>query len=217
MLDFVGRRAQSLTADFPVIALNKRSGNMASLEVTLREISPFEDAVREEVGRLAENLERFYPGIMNCRVAVEAPHRHRSHGRLFRANITLYLPHRNVVVSHEHPLDDRHEDIFVALHHAFDAARRKLEDYARLERGDVKDHDLLPHGVVSRIFPDKGYGFITGAGGGEVYFHRNSVLDGFDNLKEGIEVRFEEEQGEKGPQASTVKILRKAHAHHRRH
>jgi cold shock CspA family protein len=39
----------------------------------------------------------------------------------------------------------------------------------------------------------------------EIYFHRSSVLDGgFDRLKIGVEVRFAEELGEEGPQASTV-------------
>jgi cold shock CspA family protein len=46
----------------------------------------------------------------------------------------------------------------------------------------------------------------------EIYFHRNSVLDAdFDKLKIGTEVRFVEEAGDKGPQASTVKVVGKHH------
>jgi len=45
--------------------------------------------------------------------------------------------------------------------------------------------------------------------GREIYFHRNSVLNAaFDDLKIGAEVRFAEEEGEQGPQASTVTITK---------
>src|SRR5205823_4404747 len=43
-----------------------------------------------------------------------------------------------------------------------------------------------------------------------IYFHRNSVVGaGFDRLTLGALVRFSEEMGEKGPQASTVKIMKR--------
>ena len=46
--------------------------------------------------------------------------------------------------------------------------------------------------------------------GREIYFHRNSVLNGgFARLKPGTAVAFAEEDGEKGPQASTVRLLGK--------
>ena len=42
----------------------------------------------------------------------------------------------------------------------------------------------------------------------EIFFHRNSVLNGeFKHLAVGTEVSFVEELGEKGPQASTVKLV----------
>jgi cold shock CspA family protein len=59
--------------------------------------------------------------------------------------------------------------------------------------------------VVTRLFPWEGYGFLTSADGREIYFDRRSVLnDAFDRLAEGIQVRYVEESGEQGPQASTV-------------
>jgi cold shock CspA family protein len=48
--------------------------------------------------------------------------------------------------------------------------------------------------------------------GREIYFHRNSVIDGdFDSLEIGSEVRFNEEAGDEGPQASTVYLIGKHH------
>ena len=60
-------------------------------------------------------------------------------------------------------------------------------------------------GKVARLFSEAGYGFLTADDGHEVYFHRNSVLaDEFDLLETGDEVKFTEEPGEKGPQASSL-------------
>jgi cold shock CspA family protein len=98
-----------------------------------------------------------------------------------------------------------HDDIQLAIRDAFDAARRKLQDYARRRRGVLKAHEGPPHGHVSKLFPDEGFGFLETADGREIYFHENSVLDrGFEGLKIGTEVHFAEEMGEKGPQATTV-------------
>ena len=46
--------------------------------------------------------------------------------------------------------------------------------------------------------------------GQEIYFHRNSVLDDdYSRLAVGSRVTYAEEMGEKGPQASTVKLMGK--------
>jgi hypothetical protein len=66
--------------------------------------------------------------------------------------IELSLPGEDVIVNHEptldttarsayrksDELDGRHKDVHVAIHEAFDVARRCLEDVARRQRGDVK-------------------------------------------------------------------------------
>jgi cold shock CspA family protein len=63
---------------------------------------------------------------------------------------------------------------------------------------------------VARIDVAGEFGFIATADGREIYFHKNSVLNGgFARLKPGTAVAFAEEDGEKGPQASTVRLLGK--------
>lgn len=190
---------------------------MVPLKIVFRDVSPYEDAIEAEVRDWADKLEKRYPRIVSCRVMVEKPHKHHREGNLYKATVIVKVPQKQIVVSREHPLHLSHEDIFLAVRQAFEEAARQLEEYALMQYGDVKDHDLLPHGIISKLFPEKGYGFIEGFGGREIYFHRNSALDGFEKLKIGTEVRFEEEEGEKGPQASTLKIVRKSHVHHRRH
>ena len=101
-----------------------------------------------------------------------------------------------------------HKQLRQAINDAFKAAGRRLQDYARRQRGDTKSPSLLPEARVSKILPQEGYGFLTSDDGREIYFHKNSVLGrAFPRLKLGTTVRFVEEAGEKGPQASTVRIV----------
>ena len=99
-----------------------------------------------------------------------------------------------------------HHDVHVAIRDAFDAARRRVQDFARRRRGEVKSHVPEPAARVSKLFSGKGYGFIETSDGREIYFHENSVLEGFERLTLGTRVHFTEEQGQQGPQASTVRL-----------
>ncbi len=179
------------------------------LQVTFRNMEPSE-AVERAVREKAAKLERFYERIMGCRVVLEAVTRRHHQGNLYRVRIDLTVPGRELVVSREPGKDHAHEDVYVAIRDAFDAMRRQLEDYARKRRGEVKHHEAPPHGRIAQLFPD--HGFIETPDGREIYFHRNSVLNGgFDHLQVGTEVAFTEEEGIKGPQASTVRPLGKHH------
>jgi len=90
--------------------------------------------------------------------------------------------------------------------------RRQLEDYARKHDQRLKVHAPPPHGRIVELNPAEDYGRIETLDGRLVYFHRNSVLGAdFDGLSIGAEVRFDEEAGERGPQASTVHVIGKHH------
>jgi cold shock CspA family protein len=68
--------------------------------------------------------------------------------------------------------------------------------------------ELTGSGVVTQLVAGMNYGIITTPDGVEVYFHRNSVLDGaFDRLDTGSRVRFAAAPGLLGAQAVTVKLL----------
>lgn len=181
------------------------------LQITFRGIEssdPLEADIREKAG----HLDRFSPDIMSCRVTVEARHKHRRDGNLYHVGVDLTVPGREIVTGRELTLHHGHTDAYVAIRDAFDEARRQLEDYERERRQQVKAHEVPEHGRIARLNLDEGYGFIETAEGREVYFHRNSVLRGrFEHLRPGQEVRFSEEQGEKGPQATTVHLVGKHH------
>lgn len=199
------------------------------LQVTFRGL-PHSETLAAEVRERVAWLEQFYTDILRCRVLVELPHRHRRDGRHFHVRIEMTVPGgAPIIVTHDPSLHGRLKDIedeehhkdadidsvhkygLVAVHEAFDAARRRLEDFAREQRGAIKTHEVPAHGQVVELSIVDGYGFIE-SGEARIYFNRASVLDdAFDQLAVGTPVTFVEEQGEKGPQASTVRVLGKHH------
>lgn len=199
----------------------------SQMQITFRNMKRSKEVegwIADEVAK----LETFYNQLMGCRVAVEVPHRHHKRGWPYHIRVDLTVPGGEIVVKREPSLNARarrsgeretkkqaeihipHKKLRQAIDDAFKATGRRLQDYARRQRGDVKSPSMLPEARVSRILPQEGYGFLTSDDGREIYFHKNSVLGrGFPRLKVGTTVRFVEEAGEKGPQASTVRILAK--------
>jgi ribosomal subunit interface protein len=176
------------------------------LQVTFRRVAS-SPAVEERIRQRAEELERFFDRIISCRVVVECRHPRQRQGNLFRVRIDLKVPGREIVVGRDPAAHREHEDVFVAIREAFDAAQRLLEDHSRVARREVKLHAVPDHGRIARLLPEKNCGFIETADGNEIYFHRNSVAnDGFEKLSVGDEVRFVAQHSEspEGPQASTV-------------
>jgi ribosomal subunit interface protein len=110
------------------------------LQITFRGI-PHSDAVEAKIREKAGKLDKFYSHIMSCRVAVESEHQHHHQGNQYHIRIDITTPHKELVISREHYDKQAHEDIYVAIRDAFNAATRQLEDYARVQRGDVKTHD----------------------------------------------------------------------------
>jgi cold shock CspA family protein/ribosome-associated translation inhibitor RaiA len=182
----------------------------APLEISFKNMEP-SPAAAADIRARAEKLDRYFDSITSCHVAVEAPHRHHRHGRQWHVRIVLNLPGRQLAVSNDPGRDEKHEELSVALRDSFDAARRRLQDYARELHGDVKSHEPPQReGRVLRVFAEQGYGFIDAGEEGEVYFHRNSVLgDAFAALVPGSRVAFvlARDESEHGVQASTVRPL----------
>jgi cold shock CspA family protein len=162
--------------------------------ITFRRI-PRTEAVEADIRKRLGKLGVYGPSIMAARVLIEPAQRHRHAGNRFHIRIDLTVPGEEIVISHEARLrpaarasaalktrkqdepDRSHKYLGLAIREAFALARRRLQDYAR-------------------------------ADGQEIYFQRSSVLeDAFDNLEVGSRVTFVEERGDKGPQASTVRVI----------
>ncbi|WP_455197234.1 HPF/RaiA family ribosome-associated protein [Kaarinaea lacus] len=181
------------------------------LQITFRHMEPSE-ALETNIREHAENLDKFAENIMSCRVVVESPHQHKNQGNLFRIGIDITVPGHEITVNRGRDLRQAHEDPYVAVRDAFNAAQRQLQDLTRMRRDEVKSHETPNHGRVTVLSPEENYGRIESFDGRDIYFHRNSVLDNkYDSLEIGSEVRFHEEMGDKGPQASSVKLIGKHH------
>jgi len=101
------------------------------VQVSFRHLdfSPFIDS---EVRKKAKTLEKFYSRITSVRVVVGPSEKRHQQGNLYHVRIDLKVPGKEIVVSHEQGENQAHEDIYVAIRDAFDAARRQLEDYVRI-------------------------------------------------------------------------------------
>lgn len=181
------------------------------LEITFRGVEKT-DSITELIQKKAAALERVSDRITSCRVAVELPQQHQRTGRYYRVRVTLNVPSgHEFAVKREASGGEMHEELPMVIRDTFDAARRKLKRIMEKQRGDTKAHPAQDEtAMVVRLFREGGYGFIRALDGREIYFHRNAVLhDDFDRITVGTGVRFEEEEGEEGPQASTVQMIDK--------
>jgi hypothetical protein len=93
-------------------------------------------AVETRVRELANHLGVFSDKITSCRVVVDSPHRHHHQGKVFNVKVQLALPGEDVVVDMERPQRDGHEDVYVVLRDAFDAAKRQLQQRMSALRGE---------------------------------------------------------------------------------
>jgi len=85
---------------------------------------PASDAVTALIHTRAAQLDHLNERIHSLRVVVDAPHHHHRHGNHYCVRIELRMPGRDIVVGNE-PVD-ADEDVYQAVRHAFDAARRRL-------------------------------------------------------------------------------------------
>jgi ribosomal subunit interface protein len=171
------------------------------LQITFHDVSR-SDALENHIREKAMKLEQFYSGLIGCKVVVDQPGLHQHKGKPFNIRIDLTVPGGEIVVDRQ-----KDEDVYVALRDAFDAARRKLEDFGRRQRLEIKTHEPVLSGRVARLVPEERYGFIAGIDGREFYFSAMNLAYGtYDQLQEGDEVHFLEDAGSEGLQAKRVSL-----------
>ncbi len=95
------------------------------LQITFRDMER-SDALETHIRERVDKLGQFFDGIVSCRVVVEQEAKHQQQGKPFNVRIDIGVPGKELIVDKQ-----AHEDVYVALRDAFDAAKRQLEDYAR--------------------------------------------------------------------------------------
>ena len=109
------------------------------LQITFRNFN-HSDSLESVIQQKAQKLEQFSDQITSCRVVIEEDHKHHHKGNLFHVRIDITVPGEEIVVSREPQADHSHEDPYVTVRDAFDAARRQLEDYQNIVKRKVKLH-----------------------------------------------------------------------------
>jgi ribosomal subunit interface protein len=109
------------------------------LQISFHGMEP-SPAIEALVRAKAAELDKFYDRITSCNVTLEAAHHRHHKGNLYSVHVDVRLPGKEIVAGRKRAQHHSHEDAYVAIRDAFDAAERQLEDYARKRRGDVKRH-----------------------------------------------------------------------------
>lgn len=181
------------------------------LELSFHNIQP-SDAIEAVVRERANKLGAIYNRLVVVRVHVEAQMKRHRTGNIYTAHIELGVPGKDLVVSkapHKPKRKYADPDLYTIIREAFDTAERQLKDFKAQISGDVKTHesDMLFQGQVAQLYPEQDHGFLLTKEGGQLYFHRNSVLNNaFDKLKKGDVVHYVETVGDTGPIASKVRL-----------
>jgi cold shock CspA family protein/ribosome-associated translation inhibitor RaiA len=181
------------------------------IEISFRDIDK-SDAIDTLIREKTQKLEKICDYMTSCRVVVAKPQKHQHSGSPYRVRLDVRIPPgHEIVVKREPGEGDMHEPLDTVIRGVFDSAWRQVKEIVERQREDVKSHPQQEAGgLVDELVQSEGYGFLRTAEGRRVYFHRNSVLnDDFDHLEVGTGVRFVEEMGNDGPQASTVQIVDK--------
>ena len=151
------------------------------------------EKIEAELGR----LQTHYCGpILHARVEVMGTAHH--HLGTFEVHLVVNVPGDIITIKQQG------EFVLPLLVEAFDALDRRLSEHCQITQQKVKAHEEFTHqGRILRLFPE--YGFIGTDDGLEVYFHANAVKKGsFAGLNPGAKVKFGQEEGREGPQATWV-------------
>jgi ribosome-associated translation inhibitor RaiA/cold shock CspA family protein len=162
----------------------------------------WQERIEEEKEKMVRHYANF---VLHLRVSIEATKHHKEGG--FELKLVASVPNDTVVVSR------KGENMNALLVEAFDVLSLQLKEILRKKRKDQKAMEsgveVGSCGVVRKVSPFESYGFIVTPDEREIYFHENALKDiPLDQLIEGDEVMYGETVGDKGPQASWVRVAR---------
>jgi hypothetical protein len=86
-------------------------------------------------------LLQFHPTVMHCTMTIEGRHRHHHQGNIYHVSLRIHLPGGDIVVSQDPERDHAHEDVYVSMRDACDAARRQLGSFLDKRRGHGARHE----------------------------------------------------------------------------
>lgn len=161
---------------------------------------------QEKIDEERDKLIRHYANlVLHLRVTIEATPGYKEGGHEVR--LVAAVPNDTVVVKRWG------ESVRPLLVEAFDVLGGRLKEIVRKKQSHKTTKvqgastNNKTSGVIRKIVPDELYGFIVSSDHSDVFFHANSLKNGtLADLTEGDEVTFAMEEGDKGLQATWVRI-----------
>ncbi len=103
------------------------------------------NAVNEAVQKRISKLERYCDQIITGRVVLDSPHNNHHKGKVYSVGLEIHTPSKEVRVNQEQHDNHAHEDLYVAIRDAFNAAERQLKSIDKKHRSNR--HDRLSLGA----------------------------------------------------------------------
>ena len=85
------------------------------------------DALVDAVEKRIHKLERYCDQIITGRVVLDSPHNNHHKGKVYSVGLEIRTPSKEVRVNQEQHDNHAHEDLYVAIRDAFNAAERQLK------------------------------------------------------------------------------------------
>ena len=172
------------------------------MEIHWRHPGELKDEEREAAEKRLRRLADGHTDLIDVWVDVEPSSDHHRKGQE-RVAIRCQARQADVVAHAEA------DEVGLALRRAlqtFERDVRRLRSRRTDRRVEAPRPPAPQLGIVDRVLPEEGYGFLLTDDGEQVYFHRNAVGNGlrFEELQEGQRVTLNFEAGDEGPQATIV-------------
>jgi ribosomal subunit interface protein len=92
------------------------------------------NAIADAVHKRIEKLERYCDQIITGRVVLDSPHNNHHKGKVYSVGLEIHTPSKEVRVNQDQHDNHAHEDLYVAIRDAFNAAERQLKSIEKKHR-----------------------------------------------------------------------------------
>lgn len=99
------------------------------------------EALSQAVQKRIDKLERYCDQIITGRVVLDSPHNNHHKGKVYSVGLEIHTPAKEVRVNQDQHDNHAHEDLYVAIRDAFNAAERQLKSI------DKKHRAVPPHKI----------------------------------------------------------------------
>ena len=98
------------------------------------------EALQEAVRKRIAKLERYCERIISGRVVLDSPHNHQHKGKVYSVGLEIHTPQKEVRVNQEQHDNHAHEDLYIAIRDAFNAAERQLKSVDKSHRTNAMQY-----------------------------------------------------------------------------